>query len=87
MNTSYVLDHQDEHKILTGCKHGFRAKRKIKKAKTRNQYNQVAHPTLDSIWKSDENTRKLNTQESQEVKPFTADDHKNSEYDQEIPQS
>ena len=46
------------------------------KAKTRNQYNQVPHLTQDTTWKSDKNTRKHHIQESQEVSPFPAGDHK-----------
>ena len=47
-----------------------------RRAKIRNQYNQVPHLTWDTIWESDKNTRKHNTQESQEVSPFRAGDHK-----------
>ena len=47
-----------------------------KKAKIRNQYNQVPNLTRDIIRESDENIRKHHTQESQEVCPFPADDHK-----------
>ena len=47
-----------------------------KKAKIRNRYNQVQHLTRDTIWESDKNTRKHHTQESQEVSPFPAGDHK-----------
>ena len=46
-----------------------------KKAKFRNRYNQVPHLTWDTIWKSDKNTRKHHTQESQEVNPFLVGDH------------
>ena len=44
--------------------------------KIRNQYNQVPHLTLDNTWESDRNTIKQHTQESQEVNPFLASDHK-----------
>ena len=40
---------------------------KVKKAKIRNRYNQVAHLTWDTIQKSDKCTRKNRTQESQYV--------------------
>ena len=46
------------------------------KAKIRNRYNQVPHLTQDTIWKSDKKTRKHHIQESQEVRPFPAGDHK-----------
>ena len=39
----------------------------MKKAKIRNRYNQVPHLTRDSMWESDKNTRKHNTQESIDV--------------------
>ena len=38
-----------------------------------NWYNQVPHPTRDTIWESVKNTRK---QESQQVSPLLAGDHK-----------
>ena len=47
-----------------------------KKAKIRNRYNQVPHRTQYTTWESDNNTRKHNTQESQEISPFPAGDHK-----------
>ena len=47
-----------------------------KKAKVRNRYNQVPHLTQDTIWESHKNTRKHHIQESQEVSPFPAGDHK-----------
>ena len=34
------------------------------------------HLTQDTIWESDKNTRKHHIQESQEVSPFPAGDHK-----------
>ena len=47
-----------------------------RKVKIRTRYNRVAHLAPDTIWESDKNTRKHNTQESQEASPFPADDHK-----------
>ena len=47
-----------------------------KKANFRNQYNQVLHLTQETIWECDKNTRKHHIQESQEVCPFPAGDHK-----------
>ena len=47
-----------------------------KKAKIRNIYNQVPHLNQDTEWESDKNTRKHHIQESQEVSPFPAGDHK-----------
>ena len=47
-----------------------------KNAKIRNRYNQVPHLTQETIWVSDKNTRKRHTQESQEISPFPACDHK-----------
>ena len=47
-----------------------------KTAKIRNRYNQLLHLTQDTIWESDNNTRKHNVQESQDVSPFPACDHK-----------
>ena len=49
---------------------------KKKKAMIRKRYNQVPHLTRDTIWESDQNTRNHHTQESQEVSPFPAGDHK-----------
>ena len=40
-----------------------------KKAKIRNQYNQVPHLAQDTTWESDKNTRKHHIQQSQEVSP------------------
>ena len=51
-------------------------KRVSKKAKIRNQYDQVPHLTQDTTWKSDKNTIELHMQASQEVSPFQAGDHK-----------
>ena len=47
-----------------------------KKAKIRNRYNQVPQLTKDTTWESDKNTRKHHIQESQEVSPSPAGDHK-----------
>ena len=47
-----------------------------KKAKIRNQYNQAPHPTQDTTWESDKNTRKRQTQESQEASSYPAGDDK-----------
>ena len=41
-----------------------------------NQYDQVPHLTQDTICESNKNTRKHHKQESQEVRPFPAGDHK-----------
>ena len=46
------------------------------KTKIRNRYNQIPHPTQDTIWENDKNTRKHYIRESQEVSPFPAGDHK-----------
>ena len=48
----------------------------MKKAKIRNQYNQVPILTLDTIWESEKNTRKTHIQENQEVSTFPAGDLK-----------
>ena len=47
---------------------------KVKKAKIRNQYNQVPHLTQDKKQESNKNLRKHHTLESQEVSPFPAGD-------------
>ena len=47
-----------------------------RKAKIRNQYNQVPYLTQDITWESDKNIRELHIQASQEVSPFPAGDHK-----------
>ena len=52
-----------------------------KKAKIRNRYNQVLHLTQETTWESGKNTRKHHTQESQEVSPFPAVDHKARQHD------
>ena len=47
-----------------------------KKAKIRNRHNQVPHLSQDTTPERDKNTRKHHIQESQEVIPFPAGDHK-----------
>ena len=47
-----------------------------KKAKIRNQHNQVPHVTRDTTRESDKNSRKHHTQDSQEFSPFPAGVHK-----------
>ena len=47
-----------------------------KKATIRNRYNQVPHLTQDTIWEGDKIRRKHHIQESKEVSPFQAVDHK-----------
>ena len=47
-----------------------------KRAKIRNQNNQVPHLIQDITWESDKTTRKHHIQESQEVSPFQVDGHK-----------
>ena len=42
----------------------------------RSRQNQIPHLTPDTIGESDKNLRKHHTQESREVGPFPADDHK-----------
>ena len=42
----------------------------------RNRHNQVPDMTQDIVWKSDKNTRRHHTHESQEISPFRAGDHK-----------
>ena len=44
-------------------------------AKIRNRYNQVPHPTQDTNGK-ETNSQLITTNESQEVSPFPAGDHK-----------
>ena len=55
-----------------------------KKAKFRNRYNQVPHLTQETTWESENNTRKHRIQESQEISPFPAGDHKAAMNRQEI---
>ena len=45
-----------------------------KKARIRNQYNQVPHLTQDTTWESDKSQLDI-TNKSQEVSPFPAGDH------------
>ena len=54
----------------------FGARQNKKKTKIGNLYNQVPYLTQDTILESDKNTRKHLIQESQEVSPFLAGDHK-----------
>ena len=44
--------------------------------KYQESINQVPNVTKDTTWESDQNTRKHHIQESQEVSPFQAYDHK-----------
>ena len=46
-----------------------------RKTKIRNLYNQEPYLTRNTMWERDKNTRKHNTQESQEVNHFTAGDN------------
>ena len=50
--------------------------RSYAKTQVRNLYNQLPHLTKDTVWENDKNTRKHHIQESQEVNPFPAGDHK-----------
>ena len=56
--------------------HTLKIKKVRKNSKIWNRYNQVQHPTRDAIWESDKSRRKHHIQESQEVSPFPAGDHK-----------
>ena len=47
-----------------------------KKENIRNRHNQIPHPAQDTIWERNKYTRKHHAQESQEVSPFQAGDHK-----------
>ena len=47
-----------------------------KEVKIWNLYNQAPHQTQDTMYESDKNTIKHHKQESQEVSPFPAGDHK-----------
>ena len=47
-----------------------------KKTKIWNRYNQVPHLTQDTIWEGCKAIRRHHIQESQEVSPFQAADHK-----------
>ena len=55
---------------------GFSPFKVMKKAEIRKRYNQVSHLTQDTGWERDKNTAKRLIQESQEVSPFPAGDHK-----------
>ena len=60
-------------KIWSECHGKVTMISKVRKvAKIRNQYNQVPHLSQDTTWESDKNI----TNESQEVSPFQAGDHK-----------
>ena len=56
----------------------------LKKTKISHQYNQVPHLTRNTILESDKGSRKHHTQESQEVNPFPADDHKTARTDKTV---
>ena len=47
-----------------------------KTARIWNQYNEVPHLTQDTIWESDENLRRQQTQQSQKDSSFTKGYHK-----------
>ena len=47
-----------------------------KKANIRNRYNQVLHLSQDTTWESDKIQKKHHIQESEEVSPLSANDHK-----------
>ena len=47
-----------------------------KDGKDRNRYNQASHLTRDTTLESNKTTIKHHTQESQDVSPFPASDHK-----------
>ena len=61
--------------------HNFVKERK--EAKIRNRYNQVPHPTQNTVWESDKYTAKRYIHESQEVSPFQAGDHKAARHRQD----
>ena len=63
------------------CQLDFRPSKARKKANIRNQYNQVL--TQDIVWKSDRNKTNRHIQESQEVSPFPAGDHKAARHRQD----
>ena len=54
-----------------------------KKAKIRNRYNQAPHWNLETVWESYKYTRKHHIQESPEVSPFPAGDHKAARHRQD----
>ena len=47
-------------------------------AKIRNRYDQVPRLTKDITWEGDKNIRKHHIQESEEVSPFSAGNHKSA---------
>ena len=49
--------------------HPYQMDKVSKKAKIRNQYNQVPHSTKDTTWERDEIKRKHHIQESLDVTP------------------
>ena len=51
-----------------------------KKAKIKNQYNQVPHLTQDTTWEIEKNTRKHHLQVSQDVSPFPAGEYRAAMY-------
>ena len=55
-----------------------------KKAKVWNSYNQITYLAQDTIWESNKNTRKYQTQESQEASPFPAGDPKATRTDNKV---
>ena len=54
----------------------------MREGKIRNRYNQVPYLTRNTIWESDKNKRKHNTQESQEISPIPSGDYKDARYRQ-----
>ena len=61
---------------LSNVKVRKKAKIRNRYDQVKNRYNQVPHLTQEITWESDKNTRKHHTQESQEVSPFSAGNHK-----------
>ena len=61
----------------------FRSIKVKNKANIRNRYNQVSHLTQDTLCESDKHATKRHTQESQEVSPFLAGDHKAAKHRQD----
>ena len=53
-----------------------------RKATIRNRYKQEPYLTWNTLRKSDKNTRKHNTQESQQASPAQAGDHKDTRIEQ-----
>ena len=62
--------------MITGITLNILSFKVNKETKIRNRYNQVPHLTKDITRESDKNTIKHHTQESKEVSPFPAGDHK-----------